>query len=622
MKIIPAELEDAIREVPDLSQFISPFPSNETQLDARWATLIEQIDGGSDLLAAQGANAQRMAMQGCLAVKAQFVGDLRTDWLGELIDIPVILPDGTEKIVGGLFDTGVRFAAGKSPGQIAGSIAAVGLSIAQDFLGAIPFVGNILNAAIGIGKMFAALFRGRTKTEIERRVPWREYSKDTDEYVVRTTLQGTFQTLNWTNLFEPPLEVGRGFELAKAEKDNGWVWGSFVPRGETKLEPDWSGGVGFMPGSQRTISTIQGLVTPLRVSGNVVGIDQWSTTDVGSFLPATAQTLTGIWQMCMRAGNPDMYKVRPQQLLDLWSNYFGAAWEDYTYEYEQLESRNPMRAFLLARMLGSLVVMRDTAGQPWRGAEAYYQAKNVGFFHPRMFTEGPYDTARVSVNCQRGSDCYFARSKQYAYIADAVVIPALKQLLERQHYYLGHSLVAAYVCPESYDDVKAYAAFTDPTHGADGRPRGEVLRERCRDMRDALLLHPDRFKVRLDTVRNVDPRFARELELAGVTENSWKYAGSPATQLHRYVPFGTPDTMGTRPPEPSPEAVSTPEGGYPGEGSVEGTGKTTAVAAIDRRGPEASAYVRTVLGATVLGAVATGGAYVAKKYVVPYLKGK
>jgi len=544
---LPDELLEALDRVPDISDFVSPFPSSATLADERWDKVLEALGGGEGPLSRAGAIAQTRAMQGLMKIKAIQVGDLRADWIPQLVDIPLTLPNGAKEIVDGLFSQRVisLFSSKPDPQAIVGAAMQTGVAVAQDFLSAVPVYGQIANAIVGVAAFFSRLFR-KPRTEVLRRVPWREYSEDSDTDFVRNVLASSFETVDWTDLFSPPMKVSGHWSFERGVKPETYAWGTFRPAGN-ELLPDWTGYPGAMPGTQRTTASMQ-MVLDTKQMGGVLGIDEWSTTDTGDFYPATSQFLGSAWQMVERRGNPDMYKVRTDVLGDRWRDYFESMWEDWVTQYNKLVSSNDqlsrLQGAVLGRAMGNFIVMRTADSQPWGPATAYNQAQNVGYFHPGILQVGPYDLDHFAVTCGENSDCWFARRRQFGFIWDAVVKPAIDRVRAAQRYNLERSLVCAYV---RCDGPDRYAAFED----AD-------LRARCNDMRKLLLSHEDRFRVRLEDVDNVDPAFADDLRASGVKEDSWQ-KGRGAHRMVAAMPFVPKYTA--EPPSRSPG----PQGGFTGD---------------------------------------------------------
>lgn len=555
---LPEELERALQGVG--SQFFSSFPSYDFQQNTQWKYL---VDAGLGATASNAATGQKNAMQILMKLKTQFAGDLRSDWLPQVVDIPVLLPDGGMDIVGGLFDQLTSFPSQADAKGIETAAINTGLAIAQNFLSAVPVYGQMASAVIGFAKMFISLFTQKEEVII-RRAPWEQYSRDTDTDVVNQVLKGVFEGFDWTPCFSPPTSSSAGWKFEKAKENYQRVWAPLLPEGKDRWKVDWTQGVGFLPGTQRMVRTSQGiLLLDKNNQGEPKGIDAWSTTETGDFYPATSQFLTSAWQMVMRGGNPDMYKVQAAALHDTWADHFGSMWDDWKDTYQRLQDGGTKKwyeALLLGRMMGTYIVSRRYDHEAWAPADAYYQADNEAFFHPRIEDIGPYDTEHYAINCQEGSDCAYARNRQYRYIWPAIVRPALSRLRNRQWWYLSRSLVCAYVRPIDVAGKPAYSAFQDPTPAGGGESWGQKLTRRCLEMRQVLLSHPERFKVRLADVDYIDPQFAQQLRQSGVKEDSWRYTG-PHTQLAQGSIASTGlGNDNEPPPDPEPGA----EGGFPG----------------------------------------------------------
>lgn len=454
--------------------FVSPFPSRDAQESPFFQKILRQVETlpntpPEGLLAARQAEAWTRANRLLMfhRLTGPFAGGLRRDWLPDVLHLEEV--QGV-KVAGGLF-ANVQFPSSAKKDDLSRAALEAGLTIAQNILSAVPIVGNILSAAIGVARFIAGLFVRGSPEEIPLRVPWVEYSRDLDEDVVNHVLTEAMKGTDWTELYMPALDytAGRGFSMERTRKGGPRrAFGVFTGGGE----PDFRGGLGFMPGTERLTQIIQ-----VATVSHQSHTRRDAVTDVGSFLPSVSQTLTGTWAMVTKVGNPDMYKVKAGELADAWEAYFGRFFADAFDQYNRFDLGTDgwSGKIFLSKALSPLVVIEPKNGDREFGVDI---SRLPGpFVRPGIF--------------ERRGDMTYLRPDQ-AYIG-----PALQALKRQQKAALARSLVCALVRPVQVRGRPAFAAFEDRSAPLSSgfATFGEELRAYCLEMRKKLLEHPARFEL-------------------------------------------------------------------------------------------------------------------------------
>lgn len=518
------------------ADFRSPFPSADANASAIFNGLLAQVKTvgkpGDGVLASMQMDGWASAQRRLLwkAWTSPLLAGIRSDWIDELA---FLSPQGRAR---GLFGRPV-FAATTSSSTLLEGAALVGLDLATDLVGAVPFIGNIGRAAIGLGKFMYGL--AQEPEEIEKRTPFEEYSRDVDEDVINHALSPLVSSVDWTPCFAPALDWSAGFEMVKTDKgEQSRAFGTFTGDGE----PLDVGGVGFMPGTEKITQIVQVSTVYKGPSSRFDAV-----VDVGSFWPATAQALTGLWQTVNKAGAPEMYTVQAAKLREDWRAYFDAL---YAGGFDKWPSAKDFDERLYrSKLLAPFIVNQRDENTPkdeWLlGITTDYLTGP--YIDPQIFTDDFVPLAAGTI---------------YHRADDAFIIPALDALRQRQLTMLSRSIVCALVRPVAVGELPAFAAFEDPGPAMSGAHDtfGEQLRERCLEMREQLLSHHARFELAYPEpgvltfdrwapdVRAVDPPFAEKLE---ATFGAGLPLKAPGLQEQPLVPE-TPESEPAPPPEGGP----------------------------------------------------------------------
>jgi hypothetical protein len=459
----------------------------------------------------------RMAMKE--VATSHLSGGFRTEWLDELV-IPQEGYTGT--FFGGLFsavNVNIPTDDWASLGtQLFGDPNHPGENVAADLFGAaVNFIssntgayGAILKAIVDIGRFFLKLGE-RAKTPIFlMTVPWQEYSKATDQDFVNMFVMPLMKGVDWTGLFAPPMDPAdaQGFLLAKTDEgEHTRAYGVFGA-GE-RPGPIYLGSTyGFMPGTQQMAEVMQMAETGSRFNPHD------AITNVGTFYPSVSQYATAAENLINRVGSADMFKIQPASLEQQWQRYFdayfGQGFDELARFMRGKTDVDYMSSRLLAKALWQFivgtarngVVSVPALGNEWRATAGNLQhATNAGLF-------------------REGGHPEFYPQTRYSPIHTTIVLPALRELRQRQMSALAHSLVCAYVRCQQVGNLPAFAAFEDPgpndptlPHGKDPGVTswGKQLRVRCEMLRAKFLTHLDRYKVKNQDAIDVDPVFGRQL---------------------------------------------------------------------------------------------------------------
>lgn len=483
--------------------YVSPFPSSDAYASAKFKSLLEAATSGNpEAIASRWQvdawdRAQRVLMR--RRFTAELAGGIRSDWLPAVASV---LEEGGLELVRGMFSA-PQYTASTNADAYVDRALDVGLQLAQNVLSNVPILGLVFRAAVGVGRFMWKL-ANRSKEEIELRVPWQEYSKPLDEDVVNTGLSALMEGIDWTPLYWPALDwkSPSGFRMEKTKRGGQTrAFGVWTPSGEPNAT---AGGLGFMPGTEQLTDVIQ----VAQVWAGTGGKRRDAVTDVGAFLPSVSQFGTSAWAMVNRQGNPDMFKVRAGELADAWRGYFDALFADAFGQYEGLGVNDFEARTFLSKLLAPLVVAKGS-----NYTRLGINVEELG---------GPYITPEIFDPGFVG----FSSSVSYARPDDALILPALGVLKQRQKSMLARSLACALVRPVEVAGMPAFAAFEDSSAPLTGGHStfGEELRAYCLEMREVLLTHPQRFRLAqpkpgsitferwAPDVRAVDPVYAAKLE--------------------------------------------------------------------------------------------------------------
>jgi hypothetical protein len=465
-------------------QFVSPFPSRDAQLSEKFQALTGDAGAFSAAQATAWQNVTRLSFK-ALAT-SEIAGGLRTEWIPKLVEYKEGGLGGP--ILQGIF-ADVSFPSTTSSKDLSAAALQVGFSIALDLVSAVPIVGGALRAAVSIGKFFYRLYKGGPE-EAELVVPWREYSRDTDEDIINAQggiLKGVMPSVDWSSLWFPPLSSQPGWRLEKTSKGGETrAFGPFTTTGQLSYA-----GYGAMPGTERVVDIVQVAQT---WKGTADRID--AITNIGDFYPSTGQWATSAWQMVQRMGGSWMYNVRPGELDLAWKAY----WDAYFGEgLEQLRGlkRGTTDALFLAKAIAKFLTFKDVNW--WIGLPDQYLAQT-----------GNLDSFIDDTILSAGNKLF--PGTRY-YTPHRLIGNALETLRERQMAALARTVVCAYIRPDPVGKLPAHAAFLDSSPATDPafKTWGEQLAARCREVREILLGHDARCTVSLDDAFVADPAFAERI---------------------------------------------------------------------------------------------------------------
>jgi hypothetical protein len=553
------------------TDFVSPFPSEDVLVSERFKAFNEgdAKKPTAAMAAYQAGVAWADVMQIGMKQKAVFQGFRSQVWSD--------IAEFTDGIPHGLFAQ-VAVPNSDDPKVMMEAFAQTGFNVAVNVLSATPIAGPILDAVVSVGRFVAGLFQ-KDKKEAEDKVPMAKfmpYSKDVDTELARVILQQYMPSTDWTNTFLPALDSGSGFRLQSAKDGDreGYIWGSFG--GGSSPEPDWSGGLGFMPGSQKMADTIQ-FTTVKEETGLLIE----ELVNVGNFFPATAQMGTAMWEQVQKIGSPDMFNVKAQLLYNEWSTYFNDMFGEAAQQWEAGDQFTQMR---ISRAVQQFI-MAHIPSTGWSGS---LDILGVEDYLNMLWWPGMFDCGNEIEGCKFSvgegktwgptPPLYRSHTNPKSHFRDytwsrvdkSVILPQLRTLKNRQWAALYDTTVCAYVVP---DGPNANAAFKDGTWG-------QQLADRCRRARDHLVGsagggigsgYDIRYRIRLKDVRDIDPVFAQRLEQSGVDENSWMMG--PVTEIAGNPrPTWDPDSKPPPPPIPPVGGVAfqasplEPSGGGGGKG--------------------------------------------------------
>ena len=253
------------------------------------------------------------------------------------------------------------------------------------------------------------------------------------------------------------------------------------------------GGLGLIPGMDRISSVIQ-------VSGNWQELKGWSggtwpirpemVTDVGKYFVNTGRLAAIAWAWATEYdGSPDLYKIHVAVLHERWKRYCDAGLrylldnaKDFADNHGKgrVYSGNPEYIFgsAIGCAIGAWRCMPD--GNGYRLLTPGLHGDDIrGYGYGRENLGCVMDPPSMAAYAN-GQACFYT-------IYDRFIKPTLDRTMQRQRYFLRHSLVAAYV-RTSFD------AFKDPR-----------LKTALIEARKIMLDHPDRMLVQLDDVADDEP---------------------------------------------------------------------------------------------------------------------
>jgi hypothetical protein len=552
-------------------EFESPFPTDESLVSSKFLQIYgtEAPSGTGETVGEQMAVfssgvAWGKVFQMGLYQKATspIAGGIKTDIWHDITrgKRPGDLPDVN------VFEAVQPLLGVSKPEEMMGAFAQTGFNIAVDLMSAVPVAGAILKGVVAAGRFVAMLLQKKNaKEEPKNYVAMTDYSEEVDTSLAQLILTTSMPAVDWTTIFEPPFHPN-DFRLQEAKsgsgdsEQKGYIWGPFRSNGTL----DRSGGYGFMPGTQKMAESVQLLTVRADQSK---GIYQENLVNVGDYFPATAQMGTAAWEMAQKFGSPDMFTIKAQRLINLWTEYFNAyfaaaisEWNEDD-QFEQFRLSRAMQQFILKRIPSTGFSQAaeflgfDTPNMEWWpgmfdcpdavGEGCKFRHENPNYWGP---TPLPY---RSTSN----PDSY-TRQAYYSRVDKALILPALRRLRDRQWSALYETDVCAFVRP---DDIKATADHPFlPAHAAfKDSARGAQLAERCRLARDHLVGtagggvgggYDIRYRIRLKDARAADPIFAARLQASGVRENSWMMATGELAAAPR--PTWDPDSPPPPPAEP------------------------------------------------------------------------
>lgn len=384
-------------------------------------------------------------------------------------------------------------------------------------LGAAGWVGKIVAAVVGLGRMIWDVLSQREKLHQQAKAqreaqawalmpPLQEPSTATDSYLANKDVIERMSTGSWTRIFAPRFKPDE--EWVGVERRGGFA---FAP-GETQKSEDLFGrpaqafiasnGVGLVPGFDFITSVIQvGLPfdDPLIKQWKADRSYMWPlfprfVRDVGSYYANTGRLAAVAWAWATQDdASPNLYKIdvgtpdatRTECLHYQWRLYYARGIEylrTHTTDPEKLSGDNLEYLYGagLACSLGTWQCKLDL--------------EKSTTYVPRFLRIKPPGLHRDEMNASIGLEPYGCTMRpkwitgraegNYCLVSlyESHIRATLEKVRARQEHFLRHSLVCAYV-REGWD------AFKD-------KPLLELLRK----MRATLLKHPDRQFVELDDV--------------------------------------------------------------------------------------------------------------------------
>ena len=384
-------------------------------------------------------------------------------------------------------------------------------------LGAIGPIGKIAAAIIGAAKGIYDLVQSRKEheeMEKDRREklvylsmpPLQQPDTEVDSFYVESVLRPLMESGGWTPIFSPRFESD---QWVGAERNGGYAFApgtktagvDALGRDNTVFES--GGGVGLIPGLDRVTSVVQVSLDPLELK-DWKGTGVWPlrpqhVTDVGKFYVNTGRLGAIAWGWATAYdASPDLYKIdvgvhkgpgskhlhyRWKRYCDGGIRYMQETSDDWVNNLGKGRALSGNPEFVLGTGIGCAV-------GAWRCSEeqGIYKRLNPGRFGDRIsgiaLGKGTLgcvmDPPSMQIRDQHGDRC--VRTLYEVYIRRV-----LEKVRARQHYFLWHSLVAAYVRQD-------FDAFRDP------KMKDELMRAR-----KVLLEHPDRKLIELRDVAGDEP---------------------------------------------------------------------------------------------------------------------
>lgn len=498
--------------------YTSPFPASTSP--KFWA-----LSGDGSACAAQALAWQNVTQMSMAKVAASTIaGGLRDAWMPALVQLDAGIAGD---VVRGIFGR-ADFPSTTSAGELGIAAAQVGLEIALDALSAIPIAGNILRAAVSIGRAMYALFHDDDDIQ-QLTVPWQQFTRDSDEdFVNALIVQQIAPSVDWTVAFAPPLSTAVGWKLAKTDKGGDTrAFGPFTDAGGLVYT-----GMGYMPGTERIADIIQ-IAQAYKGSTSRKDI----VTNVGDFYPSSGQFCTQAWQWATKLGGLAMYSVRAAEIDGPWHDFFASFFED-GFAQVKLYPSGSIDGLFAAKALLKMVGVKGKNGATYLGLpnELLAHAGNYeAFVSPEMFKRNP-----------------FSKTTKLVSPYDLFIKPALKRLRDRQLAALARTVVCAYVRPKPVGNLPAHAAFLDtgPAHDPKFASWGAQLTARCLELREVLLGHDARWEVSISDAKAADPAFAERLIASRTGTPPWK-ANLKAPTTKPLDP-GTHEPQGAKPPQGGP----------------------------------------------------------------------
>lgn len=598
--------------IPD--RILSPFPSNDGLLSGKLQALNELgFNPLKDINLAEaiGTQAQAAAFHLATRVATRTKALIANDFLLNDLSKVSWLQDGVWQ---GLWSV-ASFPLSADPEKIFNAMIDIGFNVATEVLGAVPVAGQIIKAVISIGRFLANLFC-KPKAEQEVAVPFAEYSKDTDEDLANAAAF-LFGGYDWTPLWDIPMSTSTPWKLRITDKKTPPTY-QYAPFAGN--EPDYESGFGMMPGTLHMADRVQisqGAYTG-RTGETGNGLSPWILTDCGKFFPTTAQLCSMAWEMVMKFGGVDMYKVDALRLISRWNdyftNFFNSAWPAI------VQTKDKMIQVLTSRVLSPYIFQG-------RGKDAVLGIPNmdrampyVPFVHRYMFSNGPglpedrhrcmfllkkSDHSQVAYRFEKAIKPMFyceawpteeEMNSYYGMVHEQAILPSLETLIDHQFKALERTIVCAYLRPDAIGDLPPHAALA----------ASPELKAHCIDMQNLLLKHEARKLVNLKNVDEANPPYAQKLRDSGVT-NSLAQMAEAKGLTDKLVPQEGLLIPGGRPPrEPSP-----PQGGAPFEaefargGRGEGREPTNGSGRQGRESESGGSLLPLALGGVVAAGAAT-----------------
>ncbi|MCY0994350.1 hypothetical protein OV203_44910 [Nannocystis sp. ILAH1] len=240
----------------------------------------------------------------------------------------------------------------------------------------VPLVKQLAQAYFAAGLQLARMLNESTAIVM----PWTKYRREADEDLTNLVLNDYGGGVDRTQLFRPPWSnpsTPWRFGVGGSKKDPfGFVWAPL--EGKDDLIP-WSksGDIGALPGTQRMFGPVQ--VTRPRPPADprlnrVIRRPQGFTpreatlpwpptvTNNGDFYPSATNAAAVLWNMAEKAGYPDMYTIRAEELIEAWGHAFEALEQSFADLWN-----NPLRLMqdIYAKTISEARMSLGAAMEPW-----------------------------------------------------------------------------------------------------------------------------------------------------------------------------------------------------------------------------------------------------------------